>query len=239
MNTVIVIPVRLASKRFPNKPLEIVNGKPMILHVWEKAVASNIGPVCVACCDEEIFVLIKEKGGNAVMTDTNAPSGTDRIWEALINDTALSDCDTIINLQGDLPTITTGILHAALNPLKNNNIDIGTIACQMSLKDPDVLLPNSVKIALSFYSENMGRALYFSRAPIPYKSTCYYHHIGIYAYRRSALEKFVAFNPSPLELTERLEQLRALEMNLRIGVQIVNTFIQSVDTKEDLERLVF
>ncbi|MBY0463279.1 MAG: 3-deoxy-manno-octulosonate cytidylyltransferase [Alphaproteobacteria bacterium] len=231
---IIVIPARLASTRLPNKPLVEIQGKPMILRVWEQAMAADIGEVVVACCGAEIADIITEAGGKAILTNPNHPSGTDRIHEAVRSRSNLSKDTIIVNLQGDLPTVSKESLRAVLEPLQNSKVDIGTLAVPIS--DPkQIENPNVVKIALTFVKPNIGRALYFSRSPIPYGATEYYHHIGIYAYRMSSLERYVSLEPSLLEQTEKLEQLRALEDGMRIDVGIVGEIPHSVDTKEDLE----
>lgn len=206
----------------------------MILRVWEQAMAADIGEVIVACCSDEIANVVKQAGGKAVLTNPNHASGTDRIHEAIQTKSNVSKETIIINLQGDLPTISKESLKAVIEPLQNSKVDIGTLAACMS--DPEqVENPNVVKVALAFVKPQIGRALYFSRSPIPYGASEYYHHIGIYAYRVTALEKFVSLKPSFLEETERLEQLRALEEGLRIDVRVVDEVPHSVDTKEDLE----
>ncbi|MBY0281828.1 MAG: 3-deoxy-manno-octulosonate cytidylyltransferase [Alphaproteobacteria bacterium] len=234
---IIVIPARLASTRLPNKPLAEIQGKPMILRVWEQAMAADIGEVIVACCGSEIADIITKAGGHAVLTNPNHPSGTDRIYEAIQSRLNISKDSIIVNLQGDLPTISKESLKAVLEPLQNSKVDIGTLAVPIS--DPkQIENPNVVKIALTFDKPNIGRALYFSRSAIPYRATEYYHHIGIYAYRISSLARYVSLQPSPLEQTEKLEQLRALEDGMRIDVGIIGEVPHTVDTKEDLEDVV-
>lgn len=234
LRSIIVIPARLASTRLPNKPLAEIQGKPMILRVWEQAMAADIGDVIVACCGLEIADIITKAGGKVVLTNPNHLNGTDRIYEAIQSLSNISKSTVIVNLQGDLPTISKESLKAVLEPLQNPAVDIGTLAVPIS--DPQQIEnPNVVKVALTFVKPHIGRALYFSRSPIPYGATEYYHHIGIYAYRMASLEKYVSLKPSLLEQTERLEQLRALEEGMRIDVGIVDEIPHSVDTKEDLE----
>lgn len=236
LRSVVIIPARLASTRLPNKPLAKIQGTPMILKVWQQAVAADVGEVFVACCGNEIADIITDAGGKAVLTDPNHASGTDRIYE-VIRGQSLSKDTIIINLQGDLPTISKESLKAVLDPLQNPKVDIATLA--VAISDPQQIEnPNVVKVALSFMKPGIGRALYFSRSPIPYGATEYYHHIGIYAYRMASLERYVSLRPSLLEKTERLEQLRALEDGMRIDVRIVDEVPYSVDTQEDLEAIV-
>lgn len=236
LRSVVIIPARLASTRLPNKPLAKIQGTPMILKVWQQAVAADVGEVFVACCGNEIADIITDAGGKAVLTDPNHASGTDRIYE-VIRGQSLSKDTIIINLQGDLPTISKESLKAVLDPLQNPKVDIATLA--VAISDPQQIEnPNVVKLALSFMKPSIGRALYFSRSPIPYGATEYYHHIGIYAYRMASLERYVSLRPSLLEKTERLEQLRALEDGMRIDVRIVDEVPYSVDTQEDLEAIV-
>jgi len=232
----IVIPARLASTRLPNKPLALLGGKPMIVHVWQCAVEADIGDVIVACCGPEIADVVKNAGGNAVITDPSHPSGTDRIKEAL-QDRLISDDTIIVNLQGDLPTISKAALRAVLAPLENSAVDIGTLAAPMTALD-QIENPNIVKVAIAFETPDMGRALYFSRAPIPYGSGTFYHHIGIYAYRGSAFKRYVSLKPSPLEKTESLEQLRALEDGMRIDVKMISEAPHTVDTQKDLDSVI-
>lgn len=229
MNPIIMIPARLQAQRFPNKPLALIQGKPMIVHVIERALAANIGPVAVACCSQEIVDAVKNTGVQAILTDPSLPSGTDRIHAAVNTLDPQKHYDVVINLQGDLPTIPGDDILKAMTPLKNSAFGVGTLAAPLDLKD--IHNPNAVKIALA----HTGQALYFSRAPIPYESTQYYHHIGIYAYRREVLESFVRMPPSPLEKCERLEQLRLLEAGIGLGVALTATFPQSVDVPEDLD----
>ncbi|MBD19615.1 MAG: 3-deoxy-manno-octulosonate cytidylyltransferase [Rhodospirillaceae bacterium] len=237
MNPVIIIPTRLSSTRLPNKPLAMIAGQPMILHVLRRAEKSGIGPVIVASGDRKIADLINQAGGTAVMTDPNLPSGSDRVFEALEKFDPTSRFDVIINLQGDLPTIDPNIIQAALKSLNNSLVDIGTLATEIkdNVEKED---PNIVKVAVSFPSgQAIGRAIYFSRAIVPAGEGSHYHHIGIYAYRREALKNFVALPESSLEKREKLEQLRALEAGMRIDVSLVDTFPDGVDTPADLERV--
>lgn len=231
--TIIVIPARMAAERLPGKPLLHIKGKPLIQQVWERAMEANIGKVIVACCGPEIQGLITNLGGTAVITDPNLPSGTDRVWAA----SQQEDADVIINLQGDLPFISPETIKAVMSPLNDvQECHISTAAAPIDATE-DILTPSVVKIALSLYKENQGRALYFSRSPIPHGNAQHYHHLGIYGFRRSALKAFVSLPPSNLELSEKLEQLRALEAGMRIDVAIVNDIPHSVDTPADLAKL--
>lgn len=236
-----IIPVRLASTRLPNKPLADILGKTMIARVYEQAIKANLGKVVIACDGDEIAAEAKKIGAEYVITDPNLPSGTDRIYAAYKK---LSDqnFDFIINLQGDLPNIDPEVIKAAAESSLEEGCDFATVASK--IKDiTEITNPNVVKIAISFENfkkENMGQALYFSRCPIPYSKDLegisdYFHHIGIYAYKKEALEKFVNLKPSTLEKRESLEQLRALENDMKIFVKIVDAHPLSVDTKEDLE----
>lgn len=228
MSTIIIIPARLASTRLPNKPLADIAGKPMILHVYEQAMNANIGEVLVACDHEDIAKAIESAGGKSVLTDPALPSGSDRVWAAYKN--LGLDFETIVNLQGDLPVFNNQILLKACKSLKY--FDIGTLAVHDTNTDD----PNIVKIAAANTQDpEVLRALYFSRSVIPHGAKTIMHHIGIYAYKREALEKFVSLKPSPLEIQERLEQLRALEAGFSMGVVLTDSIPISVDTPEDLE----
>jgi 3-deoxy-manno-octulosonate cytidylyltransferase (CMP-KDO synthetase) len=231
---VIIIPSRLASNRLERKPLALINGQPMIAQVLQRALEANLGPVIVACCGPEIAEIVNQNGGTAILTHPDLASGTDRVWAAVNDLPDSSKPSIIINLQGDLPNISAESLQAVLRPLENPDVDITTIAAV--IKNPEELTnPNVVKIALAKESETRGRGLYFSRNPIPFGADTYYHHIGVYAYRYKALEKYVSLPISPLEKAEKLEQLRALETGMRIDVELVDTIPHTVDTEIDLE----
>ena len=231
MNPIIIIPARLASTRLPNKPLKLIGGLPMIVQVMKRAMAANIGRVVVACDGEEIASAVRSAGGEAVITDADLPSGSDRIFQALTKIDADNKHDIIINVQGDMPCLDPKIISEVLRVLENPVVDIATLAAKIT-DEAEKTDPAVVKVAISA----SGKALYFSRATIPYGQGAHYHHIGIYAYRRVALEKFVALPPSPLELREKLEQLRALEAEMRIGIAIVDTVPLGVDTQDGLEK---
>jgi len=222
-----IIPARLASTRLPNKPLADILGKTMIQRVYEQAIAADLGEVVIACDGEEIADVARKFGAKFVITDPALPSGTDRIyaaWQVLDQ-----DFEVIVNLQGDLPNIDPKVIRAAAYAALEQDCDFATVASKITNLD-EITNPNVVKIARA---EN-GRALYFSRSAIPHGKGDFLHHIGIYAYKKSALEKFVTLPPSALEKRESLEQLRALENGMKIIVEIVDAHPLSVDTKEDL-----
>ncbi|MHA1600671.1 MAG: 3-deoxy-manno-octulosonate cytidylyltransferase [Alphaproteobacteria bacterium] len=240
---IIVIPARLGATRLPDKPLADIHGVPMIVHVWRRAMEAAVGPVVVACGEEAIAEAVRQAGGEAILTRSDHASGSDRIFEAVETLDPENRHGTVINLQGDLPTIAPEIIRAVLAPLAEPAVDIATLAAPIS--DPaERADPNVVKAAVEFAGrrsgERIARALYFSRAPVPWDggdtSQPLYHHIGLYAFRREALRRFVALPPSPLEKRERLEQLRALEAGMRIDVALVDTIPLGVDTSADLAR---
>jgi 3-deoxy-manno-octulosonate cytidylyltransferase (CMP-KDO synthetase) len=231
----VVIPARMASSRLPGKPLAEIAGEPMIVHVWRRAVAAAIGPVIVACGDAPIAEAIRRAGGTAVMTEAELPSGTDRVMAALRAEASVS-AEIILNLQGDLPTLDPRLPRAALDALVGTDADIATLAAPIG-RPEEADDPNVVKVAAAWpEGRGAGRALYFSRARIPWGEGPVLHHIGLYAYWRGALERLVALPPSTLERRERLEQLRALEAGMSIAVARVDTVPLGVDTPADLER---
>lgn len=236
MNPLIVIPARLASTRLPDKPLADIAGKPMIVHVWERAVAAGAGPVVVACAEEAIADAVTAAGGRAVLTDPDLPSGSDRVHAALAEADPEGAHGVVVNLQGDLPTLDPAAIPAVLRPLSDPDVDIATLAA--ATDDPaERDNPNVVKAVLAIRpGTTVGRALYFTRAPAPYGAGPVYHHIGIYAYRRAALDHFVHLPPGILEQREKLEQLRALERGMRIDAALVTAVPFGVDTPDDLER---
>jgi 3-deoxy-manno-octulosonate cytidylyltransferase (CMP-KDO synthetase) len=233
--TLIAIPARMAATRLPNKPMADINGRPMIVHVWQRAMAANAGRVIVATDSVDIAQIIGKAGGEAVMTRPDHPSGSDRIFEAISKVDPDRHYDQIVNMQGDLPTIDPRLVDACLAPLSNDAVDIATLACEIVRPD-EKTNPAVVKAIGSPMSPTRMRALYFTRVTAPYGDGPLYHHIGMYAYRRKALERFVTLPPAPLELREKLEQLRALENGMRIDIEIVATVPLGVDTPEDLER---
>lgn len=235
MNPILLIPARLAATRLPNKPLADIHGRPMIWHVWNRAVQAGFGRVAVATDSPEIADVISAAGGEAVLTRTDHESGSDRIWEALGKLDAEGRHDVIVNLQGDMPTLDPAIIAQVLAPMKDAAVDIATLAARITRAE-EVTDAAVVKPVIAFSSATQGRALYFSRATLPANAGDHYHHIGLYAYRRAALQRFVSLPPSPLEKREKLEQLRALEAGMRIEVTVVETVPLGVDTAEHLER---
>jgi 3-deoxy-manno-octulosonate cytidylyltransferase (CMP-KDO synthetase) len=232
-DVLILIPARMASTRLPGKPLAEIAGEPMIAHVLRRAHAANIGPVVVATDSPAIAAVVEKSGGRAVMTRADHGSGSDRIFEALGKVDAACAAEIIVNLQADLPTVAPGHIAASLEPLKDAAVDIATLAAEIA--DPaERSNPNVVKVVGSPIGQRRLRALYFTRATAPAGDGPLYHHIGLYAFRRAALERFVALPPSVLEQREKLEQLRALEAGLRIDVAIVDAVPLGVDTPEDL-----
>lgn len=233
--TLIVIPARMASTRLPGKPLAEICGAPMIVQVWRRAMEAGIGPVLVAADSAPIAAAIQAAGGEALLTDPKLPSGSDRIFAALRQYDPGRRFETIVNLQGDLPTIDPASVRASLAPLRDEAVDIATLAARI-LRPEERGDPNVVKAVGSSIGPSRLRALYFTRATAPWGEGDLFHHIGLYAYRRAALERFVALPPSPLERREKLEQLRALEAGMRIDVEIVDSAPLGVDTPHDLER---
>lgn len=232
--TLVLIPSRMAATRLPGKPLLDIAGLPMIVHVLRRAEAARIGRVVVATDTPDIARAVADHGGEAVMTRADHPSGSDRIFEALQSLDGDGRFDTIVNVQGDLPTIAAEDIRAAAALLDDPAVDIATLAAVIR-KDDEHINPNVVKVVGSPVSGNRLRALYFTRATAPYGDGPRHHHIGLYAYRRKALAQFVALPPSPLEIREKLEQLRALEAGMRIDVRVVDTVPLGVDTPHDLE----
>ena len=235
-NPIVLIPARLESTRLPGKPLADINGSSMIVHVWRRAMEADIGPVVVACAQKEIAEAIRDAGGEAVLTEGDHASGSDRIYEAVQRLDPDIRHDAVLNIQGDLPTLEATLPGAALALLGNPAVDIGTLAAEIT-EPAERTDPSVVKAVISFdASGNSGRALYFTRAPAPAGEGPLYHHIGLYAYRREALGRFIELPPSGLEKRERLEQLRALEAGMRIDVALSPTVPLGVDTPEDLAR---
>jgi 3-deoxy-manno-octulosonate cytidylyltransferase (CMP-KDO synthetase) len=234
-NPIILIPSRLASQRLPDKPLADICGQPMIVHCLKRAIEADLGPVVVACGDVEIVEAVKQAGGQAVMTRADHPSGSDRIFEALKTVDPKGRHDCVINVQGDLPTIDPHIIRAVFEPLTEPDVDIATLVARITI-EAERTNPNVVKAVIGLEDgQSVGRALYFSRATVPSGAGDHYHHIGLYAYRRTALERFVALPPGVLERREKLEQLRALENGMRIDAALVDTVPFGVDTPADLE----
>jgi 3-deoxy-manno-octulosonate cytidylyltransferase (CMP-KDO synthetase) len=235
-STLIVIPARMRASRLPGKPMVDIAGVPMIVHVWRRAIEAQAGRVVVATDADEVVDAIGVAGGEALLTRADHASGSDRVFEAVTRIDPDGGAELIVNLQGDLPTLEPRLIRACLEPLGTVGPDIATLGAE--IVEPDECTnPNVVKIVgTPLAAPGRLRALYFTRATAPYGEGPLYHHIGIYAYRRPALERFVALPPSPLEERERLEQLRALEAGMRIDVQVVDTVPLGVDTPADLER---
>ncbi len=225
----------MASTRLPGKPLADIWGEPMIVHVWRRAIEAGIGPVVVATDAEEIAAAVAAAGGWAIMTGGHHQSGSDRIWEALQRADAAAEFDVIVNVQGDLPTIAPNVVRAVLQPFDEPSVDIATLAATIR-RAAESVDPNIVKMVGTPIAPRRYRALYFTRATAPFGDGPLYHHIGLYAFRRPALERFVALSPSALERRERLEQLRALEAGMRIDVVEVDTVPLGVDNPLELER---
>ena len=226
----------MASARLPGKPLADIHGRPMIVHVWQRAMQAGVGPVLVACGEAEIAEAVRRAGGQAVMTPPNLPSGSDRVHAALANADPRGEHDVVVNLQGDVPTVSAEQIRAAIRPLQDSAIDIGTVVAPIA-SFTEANTASFVKAACVFEDDaDTARAIYFSRSPVPWGEGPLWHHVGIYAYRRPALARFVALPPTRLERREQLEQLRAIEAGMRIGVARVSHGLFGVDTPEDLER---
>ena len=236
MNPILLIPARMASTRLPAKPLADIAGVPMIVRVQRQALAAGLGPAVVAAGDAEIAAAVRAAGGQAVLTDPDLPSGSDRIHAALEKLDPERHHDVVVNLQGDLPALDPAQIRRVAAALEESGADIATLAAEIT----DVrerANPSVVKAVVAWdESGRLGRALYFTRATAPAGDGPLFHHVGIYAYRREALARFVTLPPSPLERREKLEQLRALEANMSIAVARVDSVPLSVDTQEDLDR---
>jgi 3-deoxy-manno-octulosonate cytidylyltransferase (CMP-KDO synthetase) len=234
-DVIVLIPARMASTRLPGKPLADIAGEPMIVHVMRRAQAAGVGPVVVATDSEAIAACVEKAGGRAVMTRADHVSGSDRIFEALESADVEGRASIVVNVQGDLPTLSPSDIAAAIEPLADPAVHIGTLAAEIR-RPQERVNPNVVKVVGTPVSARRLRALYFTRATAPAGDGPLYHHIGLYAYRREALARFVGLPPSPLERRERLEQLRALEAGMRIDATIVDSVPLGVDTPEELER---
>jgi 3-deoxy-manno-octulosonate cytidylyltransferase (CMP-KDO synthetase) len=232
---IVLIPARMTSTRLPQKPLALIGGEPMIAHVWRRAREADIGPVLVAADDQRIVEAVETVGGRAILTRADHASGSDRIFEALIAFDPGGRHSIIVNVQGDLPTIEAETVRASLGPLVDASVDIATLATVITrAEERDD--PNVVKAIGAEIAPGRLRALYFTRSRAPWGEGPLLHHIGLYAYRREALARFVGLPPSPLERRERLEQLRALEAGMRIDIALVEAAPLGVDTPEDLQR---
>lgn len=232
---VVLIPARMASTRLPGKPLADIGGHPMIVQVAMRAREAGAQRIVVAVDDERVFEAVKNAGFDVTMTRNDHQSGSDRIFEALQKADPDGNAEFIINVQGDLPTIEPETIRASLRPMENASTDIATLTVEITDED-EKTNPSIVKIVGSPISPSRLRALYFTRATAPYGQGPLYHHIGLYTYRRAALEKFVSLKPSTLELRESLEQLRALEAGMRIDAEIVNSVPLGVDTQAQLDK---
>jgi 3-deoxy-manno-octulosonate cytidylyltransferase (CMP-KDO synthetase) len=234
--TLVMIPARMASTRLPGKPLADIAGLPMIVQVAKRAEEAGVGRIVVAVDHQEVFDVVRAAGFDVVMTRHDHQSGSDRIYEALTKADPDAKAEYVINVQGDLPTIESDAVRASLRPLIDNaSTDIATLTVEIT-DEHEKTNPNVVKIVGSPLSDTRLKALYFTRATAPYGNGPLYHHIGLYAYRRAALERFVTLGPSVLERRESLEQLRALEAGMRIDAEIVNSVPLGVDTPADLEK---
>jgi 3-deoxy-manno-octulosonate cytidylyltransferase (CMP-KDO synthetase) len=225
----------MSATRLPGKPLAEIAGEPMIVHVWRRAVEAGIGPVAVAADTPDVLRAVEEAGGRAVATRPDHASGSDRIWEAVEALDPEGRHDVIVNVQGDLPTIDPRLIAACVAPLSDSAVDIATLAVVIT-REEERTASSVVKLVGSEVAPGRVRALYFTRATAPWGDGPLLHHIGLYAYRRTALKRFVALPPSPLEVREKLEQLRALEAGMRTDATVVDTVPLGVDTPEDLER---
>ncbi len=235
MSVLVLIPARMASTRLPGKPLADIAGRPMIVHVAERALASGLGRTVVATDSADVLDAVRANGFEAIMTRSNHASGSDRIFEALEALDPDGRVEVVVNVQGDLPTIDPAIVAAALKPLEEPAVDIATLGVEIA-REEEKTNPNVVKIVGTPLAPDRLRSLYFTRATAPWGEGPLYHHVGLYAYRRAALERFVSLPASFLEQRERLEQLRALEAGMRIDVQLVDTVPLGVDTPGELER---
>lgn len=230
MKSIIVIPSRMASTRFPGKPLAIIAGKPMIQRVWEQAIISNLGEVLVACSENEVFNLIKSLGGKVILTDPDLPSGTDRIHSALLQMNSEFDFDCIINLQGDMPLIQPEHINKVVQPIKNN-FNIGTLATNLKKNEEDN--PNVTKVKVDWNKKSVGIAEEFFRKKDKIEDNVF-HHVGIYSYTKKSLDNFVNLPKSKNEITLNLEQYRAMDSGISIGVSFVDGISAGIDTKDDL-----
>jgi 3-deoxy-manno-octulosonate cytidylyltransferase (CMP-KDO synthetase) len=236
LNPILLIPARMASTRLPGKPLADIAGQAMIVRVWRQAMAAGLGPVVVAAAEGEIVAAVEQAGGQAVLTDPDLPSGSDRIFAALKSLDPDGSHDVVVNLQGDLPALEPAAIAAVVKALAVSGADIATLAAEID-NDGDRVNPSVVKPVVSWDADGrLGKALYFTRSPVPTGEGPLFHHIGIYAFTRAALTRFVGLPPSPLERREKLEQLRALEAGMSIAVARVDRVPLSVDTEADLER---
>ena len=234
-HTLVIIPARLASSRLPNKPLADIAGEAMVVRVARQAALAGIGRVAVATDSREIADVVEAAGFEAVMTREDHQSGSDRVFEAATLMDPEAKAQIILNVQGDIPAIEPETIRRAALPLAASAADLATLAVEIA-DEAEKTNPSIVKVIGTPIGEGLLRALYFTRATAPYGEGPLYHHIGLYAWRRSALQRFVSLKPSTLEKRESLEQLRALEDGMRIDVAIVDSVPLGVDTPADLER---
>ncbi|MBU2486216.1 MAG: 3-deoxy-manno-octulosonate cytidylyltransferase [Alphaproteobacteria bacterium] len=234
-HTLVIIPARMASARLPNKPLADIGGEPMVVRVARQAALADVGRVAVATDSREIADAVEAAGFEAVMTRADHQSGSDRVYEAATIVDPEGRAEIILNVQGDIPAIEPESIRRAAVPLAASPADLATLAVVIT-EEAEKTNPNIVKVIGTPIGDGLLRALYFTRATAPYGEGPLYHHIGLYAWRRSALQRFVALKPSTLEKRESLEQLRALENGMRIDVAIVDSVPLGVDTPADLER---
>lgn len=236
VNALVVIPARMSSQRLPGKPLADIAGLPMIAHVWRAARAANVGPVVVAAAEQEIVDAVQAAGGNAVLTDPNLPSGSDRVWAGAQTVDPDGQYPVVVNVQGDMPALSAQAVTAPVQALTDGTADIATpVAATLDAAYRDD--PNTVKAIVAWNASGLtGQALYFTRAPAPWGDGPIWRHLGVYAYRREALARFTSLPPSALEHREKLEQLRALEAGLTIDAAAVDRYCIGVDTPEDLAR---
>ena len=231
MKTIIIIPARMASQRFPNKPMALIDGIPMIQRVWEKAKLANIGEVVVACCEKIVFDKINSIGGTAIMTNSDLPSGTDRVYEIINNHPNANQFECIINLQGDMPLVNPNDIQKVSIPLMQG-FDIGTLVTHISKEEEKNI--NITKAKVNWIKrENIGEAIDFYKKPKKVLKNIY-HHIGIYSFRINSLKKFIGLKPSENELFHKLEQWRALDSNMTIGTKYIDESYFGIDTEEDL-----
>jgi 3-deoxy-manno-octulosonate cytidylyltransferase (CMP-KDO synthetase) len=230
----VLIPARMASTRLPGKPLAMIGEKPMIVHVVDRSREAGLGEPVVATDEADVLRAVEAHGGKAVMTRADHPSGSDRIFEALQTLDPKGQVDLIVNVQGDLPTLDPAIIQKAAALMDDPAVDIATLTTPIA-EDRERTDPNVVKVVGTPLGNRHLRALYFTRATAPHGDGPLYHHIGLYVYRRNALERFVSLLPSTLEIREKLEQLRALEAGMRIDVAIVDGVPLGVDTPEHLD----
>lgn len=234
-HTLVIIPARLASARLPNKPLADIAGEPMVVRVARQAALADVGRVAVATDSHEIAEVVRTAGFEAVMTRDDHQSGSDRVYEAATIMDPDAKAGIILNVQGDIPAIEPETIRRSVLPLAASAADLATLAVEI-VDEAEKTNPNIVKVIGTPIGDGLLRALYFTRATAPYGEGPLYHHIGLYAWRRPALQRFVSLRPSTLEKRESLEQLRALEDGMRIDVAIVDSVPLGVDTPADLAR---